>query len=177
MARTDVGCGFSTYRTTLELPRVALEAYVGKTINHICDCGFGRPGDEHNHCAHFVSHAMGYAFGAVCTQMAARNTATEGRGRTIRVNDIFNNCPIRGAWHSKPDGLRYCLIFAVHSQGVNPTNPVTISNQRRKHVGIYFNGDCYNYHNTKNEGVGSDGVERFKSLYGGGTHTFYAEFP
>ena len=171
-----VGCALG-WLAQLELPRPVLEGYVGQTVDQICDCGFGRPGDEHNHCAHFVSHVMGYTFGAVCTQMVRRTPANEGRGRTIRVNDIFNNCPVRGTWDSKPETLHHCLIFAVHRQGVLATTPVTISSQRRKHVGIYLNGSCYNYHNNRNEGVRSDGVDRFRTLYGRGTRVFYAEFP
>jgi hypothetical protein len=84
---------------------------------------------------------------------------------------------VRGTWDSKPDALHHCLIFAVHRVGVYSTDPVTISDQRRKHVGIYLNGDCYNYHNTRNEGVHSDGVSFFSNLYGTGTRVFYAEFP
>jgi hypothetical protein len=177
MARTDVGCSYSQYVTVLENPRARLETYLRQTVEQFCDCGFGRVGDEHNHCAHFVSHVLDYTFGALCSGMVARNPKNAGRGRTIRVNDLFNNCPVRGAWSEKPDGLHHCLIFAVHSSGVLKRTPVEITSQRRKHVGIYLNGSCYNYHNTTDEGVHSDGVERFRTLYGAGTQVFFAEFP
>lgn len=175
--RTDDGCSLTLLNAHRDLPKARLDTYVGKTIDQICDCGFGTPGDVHNHCAHFVSHVMDYTYGTVCTAMLTANPATAGRGRTIRVNDIFNNCPTRGNWDDKPDSLYYCLIFAVHSSGVQATTPITITDQRRKHVGIYVNGDCYNYHNTTNEAVRSDGVSRFRNLYGSGTRVLYASFP
>jgi glycosidase len=177
MVRTEFSCGFSQFMAALDLPRPALEAYLGQSVEDFCTCGFGKKGDEHNHCVHFVAHVMDYTFGTVCSQMMASNPANAGKGRTIRVNDLFNNCPVRGLWASKPDFLFHCLIFAVHKDGVLPTTPVTISSQRKKHVGIYLNGSCYNYHNTSSEGVRKDGVDRFTNLYGPGTRVFYAEFP
>jgi hypothetical protein len=177
MATTDVGCSYSTTQAVLEIPRASLDAYVGQTVENFCNCGFGKIGDEHNHCVHFVAHVMGYTFGAVCTDMMAKDPAKAGKGRTIRVNDLFNNCPDRGSWNSKPATLHFCLIYAVHRDGVIAGNPVKISTQRRKHVGIYLNGSCYNYHNTRNESVQIDGVDRFRNLYGPATQIFYSQFP
>lgn len=158
------------------LDRDFLAKFVGQSVEDYCTCGFGTKGDTHNHCAHFVSHALGFRYGKLCSSMTWEYRNRISEGRTMVVNDLFNNCPTRGHWADKPAGLTSCLIFAVHSSGVS-TRTWHMDNIRRKHVGIHLNGDCYNYHNTTNEGVRVDGDAMFKNLYGKGTLALYGTFP
>ena len=41
-----------------------LQDYVGKSIDKICTNGF--TSHSQNHCAHFVSHALGLQLGMLC---------------------------------------------------------------------------------------------------------------
>ncbi len=62
---------------------------------------FGKVGDEHNHCAHFVSHALGFRIGKLCNQMDWKHRKDTDAGRSLVVNDIFNECPERGYWRDE----------------------------------------------------------------------------
>jgi hypothetical protein len=68
-----------------------LDGYVGKKVEDFCS-NFGTTGDEHNHCSHFVSHVLGFRIGQLCNSMKFE-TRNNDSGRTMRVNDLFNNCP------------------------------------------------------------------------------------
>jgi hypothetical protein len=168
--------------------REYLQSFVGKTVEDFCSNGvdgdkkgagrFGRVGDSANHCAHFVGHALDFRIGKLCTWMSNAGRLNPGSGRSLVVSDIFNVCPIRGPWDEKPKTLTCCLIFAVGAKGVAKQGDQWImSNIPRKHVGIFLSGECYNYHNTVNEGVAADGPEFFKRVYGAGTQAFYGTFP
>ena len=153
-----------------------LEGYVGNKVEDFCE-NFGTTGDEHNHCAHFVSHVLGFRIGQLCNGMKFETRKDVDAGRTIRVNDLFNNCPKRGYWKDRPLDLDCCLIFAVlKSEIKNEKGLLSIGTHPRKHVGIYFKGKTYNYGNTKDK-VRVDGVAHFENLYGKGTVALYATFP
>jgi hypothetical protein len=159
-----------------DISKEFLDRYVGKKIEDICTI-FGETSDEHNHCAHFVSHVLGFRIGLLCNSMKYETRNDTDSGRSIRVNDLFNNCPERGYWSDKPKDLDCCLIFAVlKSQINNDGGALTISTHPKKHVGIYHKGNAYNYGNTKDK-VRVDGVAHFQSLYGKGTVALYAKFP
>jgi hypothetical protein len=166
----------STVDFPKDITRDFLMSRVGQSVEDFCTCGFGKKGDEHNHCAHYVSHVLGYRYGKLCSQMVWEYRNKTGEGRTLAVHDLFNNCPQRGLWKDRPSQIDPCLIFAVHESGIS-TRTWHMDNIRRKHVGIYLRGECFNYHNTKNEGVAFDGDAFFKSLYGKGTVALYGSFP
>ena len=46
-----------------------------------------------------------------------------------------------------------------------------------KHVGVYFGGQVYNYHNKTAEGVHADPADFFDTLYGKKTVVLYGTFP
>lgn len=166
----------STIDFPKEISKAFLDGFVGKKIEDICSI-FGATGDEHNHCAHFVSHVLGFRIGQLCNTMKYETKDDLYSGRTIRVNDLFNNCPERGYWSGKPEGLDCCLIFAVLQSQVTDTDGVlTIGTHPKKHVGIYLKGSAYNYGNTKDK-VRMDGVAHFENLYGTGTVALYGKFP
>lgn len=164
----------STIDFPKDITKDLLDPYVGKKIEDICS-HFGKTGDEHNHCAHFVSHVLGFRIGLLCSGMAYGGNAEDGR--TLRVNDLFNHCPTRGYWSEKPAGLDCCLIFAALKTSLSSKGgSLTMSSHPKKHVGIFLKGSAYNYGNTKDK-VRVDGPSRFQHLYGKGTVALYGTFP
>ena len=158
-----------------------LDGFIGQTVEGFCSTGakVGRfkTGDSDNHCAHFVSHVLGFRFGELCLAEKWHGDL----GRTMRVNELFMWCPDRGAWSSKPADLDPCLVFATVAANVTTPKkgPPTFGDMSRKHVGIWTKGFGYNYHNGSHgtEGVDKDGVSFFENLYGKGTLVFYGSFP
>ena len=166
----------STKNFPKEITKEFLDGFVGKKIEDICNI-FGETGDEHNHCAHFVSHVLGFRIGQLCSSMKFETRKNFESGRTMRVNDLFNNCPVRGYWNDKPNDLDCCLIFAALKTEIkNENGTLVIGTHPKKHVGIYFKGCAYNYGNTKDK-VRVDGASHFQNLYGKGTVALYATFP
>jgi len=123
-----------------------LDSYVGKTIAEICPNGYASAAD--NHCAHFVSHVLGYTFGVTCQMMAG------GRGpaATLRVQEVFPRCPAVGAWSLRPGSLQPCLVFITRASNVNLASKV-MANVPRKHIGIFFNGFIWHYSNARTQVV------------------------
>jgi len=123
-----------------------LDAYVGQTIAGICPNGYTSAAD--NHCAHFVSHALGYTFGVTCQMMAG------GRGpaATLRVQEVFPRCPAVGVWSLRPASLQTCLVFITRASNVNLAAKV-MANVPRKHIGIFLNGFIWHYSNSRGQVV------------------------
>lgn len=160
-----------------QVTRELLQGFVGKTVEDFCKV-FGKKGDSHNHCAHWVSHALGFRFGKLCISMSWEYRRDFDKGRTMVVSDLFNACTERGPWTNKPEDLSCCLIFGILEKGVSRRGGTwTMDNIRQKHVGIYLSDECYNYHNRKDEGVRVDGVSFFQNVYGKGTVALYAKIP
>lgn len=72
-----------------ELP--SLDPFLDKSINELCPFSIGKDNSQ-NHCAHFVSHVMGYDFAETCKNFTTKDKQTTGsdKGATLRVNVIFN---------------------------------------------------------------------------------------
>ncbi|WP_189045886.1 hypothetical protein [Aliidongia dinghuensis] len=147
-----------------------LDAYLGKPIAKICDRGY-HP-DAENHCAHFVSHALGITIGTLCGDM---NYATRHTGATIRVNELYNGLRSRGPWDNRPPGTDGLLIF------VTDANRNMINNRMgqgpQKHVGICYMGKIWNYSNGRHAVVRDASVEsfhlKFKRTYHGTSISLY----
>ncbi len=168
------------------ITRAYLQTWLGQTVDKFCPNGdkdFAQIGDKHNHCAHFVSHALGFQIGKLCNTMNWANRKNTASGRSLVVSDLFNACPQRGPWSEKPATTDLCLIFAVGANGASQaqTGEWIMANIPLKHVGIHLGGECYNYHNTQskkhNEGVYADKTSFFENVYGKGTQTFYGTLP
>jgi hypothetical protein len=123
-----------------------LNAFLSKPIGQICPNGYTNDAD--NHCAHFVSHAMGYGFGATC-RMMSRGTQP---GANIRVQEVFAQCPSVGTWDSRPNTLPSCLVFITRASNVDLANKV-MNNVPRKHVGIFMTGMIWHYSNSQRKVV------------------------
>ena len=147
----------------------ALQAYVGKSISDICSNKFDS--SAQNHCAHFVSHALGIKLGVLCGDM---KFSTKKTGGSIRCDELYNRLAIKGKWADKPaisDGL---LIFVLSAANVvnNVMGPVP-----QKHVGIYYGGMVFNFSNGQHKVIADNSVEafhsKFKNTYAGNDISLY----
>jgi hypothetical protein len=147
-------------------------SFLGKPIDDICGNGFDDHGD--NHCAHFVSHVLHLAFGVTCKGLTGGSQAAAN----VRVQEIFPECPEVGNW-PPPAGSGPVLIFVTKATNVNLATK-TMRNVPKKHIGIFENGQVFNYSNTQ-EKVVSQTVPAFKTAfnaaYGGPQGYFWGTFP
>ena len=125
---------------------VDMDALLGREITRICPVGYTNRND--NHCAHFVSHVLGYQFGFTCRGMVDG----PGTPATIRVHELFSRCPSVGAWDARPPTLNRCLVFITKASNVN-TATKTMTNVPKKHVGIFVDGNIWHYSNTRDQVV------------------------
>lgn len=125
-----------------------LASYLGKHIREICLRGYNA--DTISHCAHFVSHVMGYRFRTTCA------TFTHGAApsATLRVNQLFPRCPRVGRWSTLPADLNSGLVFILNPAEVNLAEK-TMGDIPRKHVGIFYGPQrtIYHYSNTQHQVV------------------------
>ena len=123
-----------------------LTGYLGKSIADICQNGYTSSHD--NHCAHFVSHVLGYTFGVTCKMMGTGN----GPAATLRVQELFPRCPSVGVWSLRNASLHTCLVFITRASNVNLAGKV-MANVPRKQVGIFLGGAVWHYSNREHKVV------------------------
>jgi hypothetical protein len=123
-----------------------LDSYLGRHIRDIC--GNGYADDSDNHCAHFVSHALGLRFGATC-HMLGNGKAP---GANVRVQELFGRCSIVGTWESRAAYVSSCLAFITNAANVNIGSRL-MHNVPRKHMGVYAQGFVWHYSNAMREVV------------------------
>jgi hypothetical protein len=146
---------------------------IGQSLgNEISDlCPFSMANDKSkNHCAHYVSHIMGYELpGVTCKNATWADKQQEARGATIRVNDLFAASSETGALSKKPTTLQECLVFVTISTNMkNFANKLKMNNHPKKHVGILTDGKVWNYSNSQNKVV-ADSLTSFKTKF---THAY-----
>ncbi len=159
-----------------------MSPYLGKHISDICPFSIGKDNNQ-NHCAHFVSHMMGYEFDETCKNFTFADKQREESGATLRVERLFNRAPRKGLWADRPAIATSCLIFVTLDSNVRAVGEqLAMGNQPRKHVGIYVGGQVWNYSNTQRKVV-ADGEAGFISKFQGAYRTpgqtvefYYAEF-
>ena len=150
-----------------------LDTKVGKTISDFCSV---MTGASINHCAHFVSHALGITTGMVCGSMAY---ATRGTGASIRVNEVFNHCTDRGAWSALPAGYNACLIFVTLTSNVSTAAGSTLpvmGTHPKKHIGVHLGGNVWHYSNGTDLVVCETVAKfetRFQGAYGPNISLYY----
>lgn len=152
------------------LTRAVLDGNLTKRIDRICPLGYANASD--NHCAHFVSHVLGFSFGFTCGQMV-RGT---GAKACIRVHEVFSRCPVVGVWEAKPIVLITCLIFITKASNVNLAARA-MENVPRKHVGIYFDNLVWHYSNTREQVVNQTLAEFGNHYPSPHNSLFYGQIP
>jgi hypothetical protein len=147
-----------------------LSGFLGKSIAQICPNGF--TSEAHSHSAHFVGHALGYAFGATCHLIGSRN----GPAATRRVQEIFSACQRVGVWSLRPSTLGTCLVFITRASNVNLPGKV-MANAPRKHVGIFVDGSVWHYSSSQRKVV-KETLARFSLHYPAPDNAmFYGSLP
>jgi hypothetical protein len=142
--------------------------FLGKHISAICPFSIGKD-DHQNHCAHFVSHALGYDFDETCKNFTYVDKQREEKGATLRVERLFNRALRKGVWDDRPATATSCLIFVTLDSNVRTIGEVlAMGNQPRKHVGVYINGQIWNYSNSQRKVV-VDGEAHFLTKF---THAY-----
>lgn len=143
----------------------AIARSLGMNISRICPFSIAKNHAE-NHCAHYVSHIMGYELaGPTCKNATWADKQNPAKGATIRVNDLFAAVPVTGPLANKPAALTECLIFVTLSSNMRAFGPkLVMGTHPRKHVGILSQGMVYNYSNTHNIVV-ADVLALFKTKF------------
>ena len=144
-----------------------LQQLVGKHIKYFCNNDYTKNGDSH--CAHFVSHVLGFTFGYTCDKQV-RNPSVKP-GASIKVQEVFSKCLKVGNWNNRPSGASQYLAFATTAKRINFTSKI-MPNIRNKHVGIYYQGHIYHYNNDQNRVV-KVSPDNFARHYGKQTNVFY----
>ena len=145
---------------------VPLADAVGKHISHFCSFDLGKKNGE-NHCAHLVSHLLGYEFGTTCKNQTWVEKQRPDKGAAIRVNELFNRLADRGVWSKRPAHLCSCLIFVTNGSNVRPTgHQLEMQRSPSKHVGIFINGMVWHYSNG-GDAVVADTEQAFMTKFNG----------
>lgn len=151
---------------------INIKQYLGEHISAIC--GNRYHNDNDNHCAHFVSHIMGFRFGYKCRNMTGRGNHADAA--CIRVQEVFAKCPQVGVWDDKPAALNLCLAFVTGASNVNLKSK-TMRNHPRKHIGVYYNGKIYHYSNSRNKVVEQIPADYAKHYRGKDITVYYGTLP
>jgi hypothetical protein len=136
-----------------------------KKISDLCPFSLAKNNSQ-NHCAHYVSHIMGYELsGTTCKNFTWDDKQKEARGATIRVDDLFSKSPETGLLANKPASMNECLVFVTLASNVNKVgNKLAMGNHPRKHIGILSKGKVWNYSNSNNKVV-ADPLATFKTKF------------
>jgi hypothetical protein len=142
-----------------------LSASLGKKIGDLCPFSIAADNSQ-NHCAHYVSHMMGYELpGPTCKNATWTDKQKADKGATIRVNDLFNACQAKGLLSSKPATLTECLIFVtVNTNIAKAGQQLKMNTHPKKHVGILFQGKVWNYSNSQRKVV-ADAISAFQGKF------------
>jgi hypothetical protein len=152
-----------------------LDGYVNKNIKDICPCGFWN--DKESHCAHFVSHVMGYQFGYTCSQISGKGP--KDKSVCVRVTEVFQHTRRFGKWADRPADLKSGLIFITKGSVVD-VKTRKYGSIAQNHIGIFIGNDIWQYKNRVHHVVKQD-PEEFSHHYDykskTGFEMFYGDFP
>lgn len=155
-----------------------LKGLVGKGLADFCGL-FGDIGDDHNHCAHFVSHVLQFKVpgAALCSNVGGTSYKYEDRakGFCVRVNEVFNALKKRAMFSEKETSGNY-IVVATIADNITDKNEVTIGRMTRKHIGFACDGMIYHFSNTQDKVV-EQSFAQFSSHYGKKTILLRADLP
>lgn len=143
---------------------VPLADAVGKHISHFCAFDLGK-NDGANHCAHLVSHLMGYEFAATSKNATLAEKQRPEKGACIRVDEIFNRLRETGPWDERPAHLQACLIFVCRRSNMRRLgHRLYMESSPAKHIGIHLADTVWHYSNRSDQVV-SDRVADFRTKF------------
>lgn len=156
-----------------------LAAFIGKSIDEICPFGFGDVGDDQNHCAHFVGHALRFTsgMGLSCDRLLPKAPDKKSPlykqiGALVRVNDLYRNISGKAELvvgndtvKAPKSGLIFVSLSSNFRFGIEE-----LGDHPKKHVGVLAGDAVFHYGNTA-DAVRKDTiagfVKRMRSAYGG----------
>lgn len=124
-----------------------LNSWFGKSMTDICLNGYDNT--THNHCAHFVAHAMNLHFGYTCQNHHGGQSA----GANLRVHEIFAECPRKEEINQCTTELTGLIFVSGTSNFRTSSGSTTLNNVPRKHIGVIHNGHVWHYGNTVDQVV------------------------
>jgi hypothetical protein len=129
---------------------VSIKQSLNKKISDICPFSIAKNNSQ-NHCAHYVSHILGYDFsGITCKNFTYEDKQIPEKGATIRVDDIFSQSPVLDLLSNKPGSVSECLIFVTLASNVKKVgDKYVMGNHPKKHIGIFLDGNVWNYSNSR----------------------------
>ena len=160
-----------------------IQRSLGMNIAKMCPFSIATNNSE-SHCAHYVSHIMGYELpGPTCKNATWADKRKPARGATIRVNDLFGAVSVKGPLANKPAALTECLVFVTLASNITTVGAkLSMGTHPRKHVGILSQGKVWNYSNTQNKVV-ADALSLFQTTFANAYKTagttvefYYGEF-
>ncbi len=124
-----------------------LNSWLAKSMTDICLNGYDD--QSHNHCAHFVAHAMNLHFGYTCRQHRGGTNA----GANLRVHEIFAQCPKKHEIRQTGPRLTGLVFVSASSNFVTRNGTTTLQNVPRKHIGVIHSAHVWHYSNTNDQVV------------------------
>jgi hypothetical protein len=148
--------------------------YVGKDITQVCTHSFGKIGDKHNHCAHFVCHALNITSspGMTCDQLGDKVSQKKSglagrRGALVRVHELFEMTKSRSRIDSAAQtGIPAKGLMFVTQKFALKNISGKMTNIPKKHVGILCEGYVFHYGNTSDR-VTQDSISTFMKKFRG----------
>ena len=152
-----------------------LDEYFGRAIGDICPNGYDATGNEHNHCAHFVSHVLGYGFARTCHRMVVPSQR-RGRAATRSVKEIFNRSTNRRVIDDSTPLWSPGLIFLTRSSNlVQERSGLELRGSMTRHMGIGVGLTVWHYSNRRRK-VMKQSIASFLSHFRGNTVMVYGDF-
>ena len=124
-----------------------LNSWLGKSMTDICLNGYDDT--THNHCAHFVAHAMNLHFGYTCKH----HRGGTNLGANLRVHEIFDQCSGKQEIIQTGPTLSGLVFISASTNFVTRGGSTTLRNVPRKHIGVIHNAYVWHYSNTNDQVV------------------------
>lgn len=132
------------FANTIAPTETYLNSLRGKHISEICQRGY--KSDNDNHCAHFVSHVLGFHFGLTCGNMVHGT----GDSVSLRVHEVFAQCDFTGEWGTLVNRYNFSLVFITKASNVD-VDSCSMRNDPKKHVGIYLGSPDLIWHYSNSQ--------------------------
>ena len=140
------------------ITQVQLDSWLDKSMSDICLNEYDNT--AHNHCAHFVAHAVNLHFGYTCRQ----HVGGSHPGANLRVQEIFAQCPAKHEILQSTGHLTGLIFVSGRQNFQTRGGTTTLRNVPRKHIGFIHNGMVWHYSNRNNQVV-KQPMSEFSSHY------------
>ncbi len=156
-------------RIEAQIARLPLTLYehLGRNILQICPHRY----HAKNHCAHWVSHVLGYnRLGCPACKTMSKTPSKPDIGVLIRVDEIYNAARQKQSFiNALPPGFHQGLIYVTRKGNMKPSGEMNTG--PAKHIGIWYADKVWHYSNRGTRVV-HQSMQQFQKTftkeYGGG---------